>query len=76
MTRPALIAAAAALACSAPIAAQAPRSADVPRTADGKPDLTGVWQGGSTTPGAWDEANAGLGVGGTGRNPNAPVIGS
>jgi hypothetical protein len=46
----------------------------VPRTADGHPDLTGVWQGGSTTPGTWDEANGGTGVGGTGRNPTAPVV--
>jgi hypothetical protein len=58
---------------SAPVLAQA---GDVPRMANGKPDLTGVWQGGSTLPGPWDEANAGLGVGGTGRNPNAPVVGS
>ena len=60
-------------------AAQAPQTAAlsaIPRTAAGKPDLTGVWQGGSTQPGNWDEANAGLGVGGTGRNPNAPVVGS
>lgn len=59
--------------------AQAPggRDADdVPRMADRKPDLTGVWQGGSTQPGAWEEANAGLGVGGSGRDPNAPVVGS
>jgi hypothetical protein len=40
----------------------------------GHPDLTGVWQGGSTTPGAWEEANGGSGVGGTGRNPNAPAV--
>lgn len=46
----------------------------VPRAADGKPDLTGVWQGGSTVPGNWEEANGGLGVGGTGQNPSAPVV--
>jgi len=49
-----------------------PRSA-VPRGPDGKPDLTGVWQGGSTIRGSWDEANAGPGVGGSGKNPNAPT---
>ena len=48
----------------------------IPRTAAGKPDLTGVWQGGSTQPGAWAEANAGTGVGGSGRDPNAAVVGS
>jgi hypothetical protein len=53
------------------LAAQnAPKSA-VPRAADGKPDLTGVWQGASSVPGSWEEANSGLGVGGTGKNPNA-----
>ena len=46
---------------------------DFPRGPDGKPDLTGVWQGGSTIRGSWDEANGGLGVGGSGRNPNAPA---
>ena len=49
-------------------------SAQVPRMADGHPDLTGVWQGGSTTPGHWDEANGGTGVGGTGRNPSAATV--
>ena len=46
----------------------------VPRAADGKPDLTGVWQGGSDRPGPWDQANTGLGVGGTGLDPAAPVV--
>jgi hypothetical protein len=46
--------------------------AGVPRAADGKPDLTGVWQGGSSRPGKWEDANNGLGVGGTGKDPNAP----
>jgi len=56
-------------------AAPRPRSAAasaVPRGADGKPDLTGVWQGGSNRRGRWEEANNGLGVGGTGTDPNAP----
>src|SRR5512134_1119255 len=80
MTRTLLVAAIIiAVTCSAEAGAQAPRAAEpsnVPRTAAGKPDLTGVWQGGSTQPGAWAEANAGLGVGGSGRDPNAPVVGS
>jgi hypothetical protein len=46
----------------------------VPRASDGNPDLTGVWQGGSTQRGSWEEANGGTGVGGTGRNPAAPVV--
>ena len=49
-----------------------PAWAQVPRAADGKPDLTGVYQGGSARRGTWDEANSGLGVGGTGRDPSAP----
>jgi hypothetical protein len=67
-----------AAAWSTAVSAQAPDAdrARAPRTADGKPDLTGVWQGGSTQPGEWEEANAGSGVGGTGRDPNAPVVGS
>jgi hypothetical protein len=79
MSRRLLATALAAVVACAAAAAQAPQAAAqsaVPRTAAGKPDLTGVWQGGSTQPGNWDEANAGLGVGGTGRNPNAPVVGS
>jgi hypothetical protein len=74
-----LVAALIAGAWSAPAAAQTPPYADpasVPRTAEGKPDLTGVWQGGSTQAGAWEEANAGFGVGGTGRDPNAAFVGS
>jgi hypothetical protein len=45
----------------------------VPRAPNGKPDLTGVWQGGSNRPGSWEDANSGLGVGGTGRDPSAPA---
>jgi hypothetical protein len=46
----------------------------VPRASDGKPDLTGVWQGGSTQRGGWEEANRGVGVGGSGSDPSAPVV--
>jgi hypothetical protein len=68
--QPRIAAAALAIAiCAGPVSAQS----TVPRGADGKPDLTGVWQGGSTTPGNWEDANGGTGVGGTGRNPAAPV---
>jgi len=61
-----------ALVCSAHLLFAQAKS-DFPRGPDGKPDLTGVWQGGSTVRGSWDEANGGLGVGGSGRNPNAPA---
>jgi hypothetical protein len=57
----------------APKQAAAQKSSAIPRTASGKPDLTGVWQGGSTQRGSWEEANGGTGVGGSGRNPAAPV---
>ena len=51
------------------------RSANaIPRAANGKPDLSGVWQPGSTIPGTWEEANSGLGLGGSGLNPNAPRL--
>ena len=63
----------AAVACS-PLALFAQTKSAVPRGPDGKPDLTGVWQGGSTLRGNWEETNAGNGVGGSGRNPNVPVI--
>jgi hypothetical protein len=52
----------------------APAKTAVPRAADGKPDLTGVWQGGSTIRGTWEEANRGVGVGGSGRDAAAPVV--
>jgi len=53
--------------------AKASAKGAVPRASDGKPDLTGVWQGGSNQRGSWEEANAGVGVGGTGSNPSAPA---
>ena len=59
--------------------AKAPTAATagpVPRGSDGKPDLTGVWQGGSTQRGSWEETNGGVGVGGSGRNAAAPVASS
>jgi hypothetical protein len=55
-------------------AAKSATKSSIPRTRDGTPDLTGVWQAGSTQPGNWAEANSGLGVGGTGRNPSAAAL--
>jgi len=55
------------------VSAQSPTKSTLPRTPDGKPDLTGVWQGGSTQRGSWEEANRGVGVGGSGRDPAAAV---
>ena len=55
------------------LAAQSAPKSTVPRMG-GKPDLTGVWQGGSDRPGTWEEANRGLGVGGTGKDPTAPAL--
>jgi hypothetical protein len=54
--------------------AKAPAKSVVPRASDGKPDLTGVWQAGNNQRGTWEEANGGLGVGGTGRNPSGPAV--
>jgi hypothetical protein len=71
MTTRLFIAAAGALA--AQVWAQAPSQSAVPRASNGKPDLTGVWQAGSTRRGTWEEANTGAGLGGTGTDPAAPV---
>lgn len=46
-----------ALACGCsptPTVSKDPAGGSIPRTADGKPDLTGVYQGGSTRRGPWD----------------------
>jgi hypothetical protein len=58
---------------SAQTKSQPNSNSGVPRTPDGKPDLTGVWQGGSTIRGSWEEANRGAGVGGSGQDQSAPV---
>jgi hypothetical protein len=67
------------LACAAPQTTseegqKSPAPAAVPRAPDGRPDLTGVWQGGTSQRGTWEEANSGLGVGGTGADPSAPAL--
>jgi hypothetical protein len=74
----AIVTTACCLACGSPRsdsnpAAETPATSAVPRTTDGKPDLTGVWQGGNGRRGTWEEANSGLGVGGTGLDPSAPA---
>jgi hypothetical protein len=45
----------------------------IPRLSGGKPDLSGVYQPNSTIPGPWEEANSGNGLGGTGKNADAPI---
>src|ERR1700728_1842321 len=45
-----------------PAAAAAQQKTDdpspkIPRTPEGKPDMTGVWQGGSNRIGTWEQAN-------------------
>jgi hypothetical protein len=60
---------------TAAAAAQNKATPPVPRAADGKPDLTGVWQGGSNRVGTWEEANnpsAGAEFG-FGRAPGEPA---
>jgi hypothetical protein len=60
------------LLCWSIAAGQNAPTGNIPIMADGKPSFTGVWQAGSTTPGTWEEANRGSGLGGTGTAANAP----
>ncbi len=74
MTRGVLFAIATSCVLSSPFLAGQPGPGQlIPRTAAGKPDLTGVWQGASSRQGTWEDANTGLGVGGTGRDASAPA---
>lgn len=57
-----------------PAGFSASKKSAFPRMPDGKPNLTGVWQGGSTARGTWEEANRGTGLGGTGLDPSAPGV--
>jgi hypothetical protein len=57
-----------------PRTAAIPVPSAMPRGADGKPDLTGVWQAGNNQRGTWQDANGGLGVGGSGRTPSGAVV--
>src|SRR6185295_6907326 len=73
MTVPRSVVAVVAVLIVAASAAAQPRG-PVPRGPDKKPDLTGVWQAGNTLRGPWQEANAGIGLGGSGRNPTGPTV--
>src|SRR5262245_64253377 len=55
----------------------AQRGRSVRRGPDVMPVVPVGWQGGSTVGGDWDAATSGFGVGGSGKNPDAPpVVGS
>jgi hypothetical protein len=59
----ALLASASLFAQTAPAPASTKKYPPMPRAEDGKPDMTGVWQGGSNRIGSWEEVNA-SGIGG------------
>jgi hypothetical protein len=59
---------------ASPNSAKMPPKSTVPRASDGKPDLSGVWQPDNNQRGSWEEANAGVGLGGSGRDPGAQRV--